>query len=173
MGIEPVSKTLISKFFWNLGRWTQSKSTFILIITLHHQNPSEFTRRIANATPYLSSVTSHQDERADMPVTLVALRTEPVSQLHSQSQCRSQATTASLRPTNLPVNTAVQPSYRQHMAPPPTKERMFNVFAEGSPEHWQELLHCTCHTSSETSYLDGDIFTVFSDPPSKYPHTSN
>jgi hypothetical protein len=27
---------------WNLGRWTQSKSTFILIIILHRQNPIEF-----------------------------------------------------------------------------------------------------------------------------------
>jgi hypothetical protein len=27
---------------WTLGRWTQSKSTFILIIILHRQNPTEF-----------------------------------------------------------------------------------------------------------------------------------
>jgi hypothetical protein len=28
---------------WNLEQWTQSKSTFILIIILHRQNPIEFT----------------------------------------------------------------------------------------------------------------------------------
>jgi hypothetical protein len=30
----------------NLGLWTQSKSTFILIIILHRHNPIEFTVKV-------------------------------------------------------------------------------------------------------------------------------
>jgi hypothetical protein len=40
-GIYPTFRKWI-QVLWTLGRWTQSKSTFFLIIILHRQNPTEF-----------------------------------------------------------------------------------------------------------------------------------